>query len=198
MSEALAPAAKEDFFPWFVSSKCTFLVGWAGAAGTGKIISISPIRQQWPSAEPQPRTAPHSRPGAPRGNPWLYPMSQRISICPRKCWKKWSSFRHGSLKGFELPKGHHSQGLFKNSQVEIQISFPRGRIFPGFLQTNNVKSRDYPALGSVEKKLTSTNGQLYPRAVAELCFPVFLFFPPFLFELQAPGRVLLLISTNEQ
>lgn len=70
------------------------------------------------------------------------PGSWRIQICPKRCCKKWSSQRHGSLNWLELPEGpvlhvyQHSQGFSKNLQFETEISHPRAELSQ-FPQTKN-------------------------------------------------------------
>lgn len=141
VSEPPAPGGNGDFFPWLVSLKCTFLPGWKEQQEQGRsflslMLDNNGLQQSHSSEQPSSQEKSLT----------LSSVSGNLG----KCWKKWSWFRYRSPKGSELPQGHHSQGAFKNSQVEIQISFPRDRILPGF-QTNNAKSRDYPALESVAK-----------------------------------------------
>lgn len=161
----------------------------ATSVRTGKLISGSHIRHELSSAKACLREAPSSGTGAPDGNPWLYPLAQCLSVlrsAPRNAVRNgaWTGTGHcidlSSQRGqCNMCTGTH-KGFQRIRHLKYKYFPPEVEIFPEFLQTKKCKELRLSSNRLSGKNLTFTNGQLYPRTMAILFFPVFNFFFSFL------------------
>lgn len=134
-SEPLAPSAKGDFifFHGLFPSNAHF---WAGAAGPGKIIPVSHIRQWWISAESWLRTA--------------LELPEEISDFIQHLRGSQPALGNAGRTRAHLGSGHWGdlsshRGFSRIHRLKYK-SLSQGQsspILPWFLQTCRVKSRDY-------------------------------------------------------